>query len=169
MGPWRLALPEWLPKKILPLIDFGIDFHTGAKDHWNYPQDIHQNFCLKELALKCKYDLLVEKSVLSKSFRKIAKDYKKPIIIFEGGEALRLDPFVIDKGLKIIKNLLSSYSMISNVPIQAQKCKIYQKTVWQRAPDSGICSYHRMSGEYVKKGELLALIHDPFAQRKLKC
>ena len=169
-GSLASRVARMITKKILPLIDFGIDFHTGAKDHWNYPQIRYSPKFLpsKELALKCKYELLVEKSVLSKSFRKIAKDYKKPIIIFEGGEALRLDPFVIDKGLKIIKNLLSSYSMISNVPIQAQKCKIYQKTVWQRAPDSGICSYHRISGEYVKKGELLALIHDPFAQREIK-
>jgi len=37
-GSLASRVARMITKKILPLIDFGIDFHTGAKDHWNYPQ-----------------------------------------------------------------------------------------------------------------------------------
>ncbi|MDQ3142552.1 MAG: succinylglutamate desuccinylase/aspartoacylase family protein [Bacteroidota bacterium] len=159
-----------ITRKILPSIDFGIDFHTGGKDHWNYPQirfsPKHPE--ARSLAIKCNYKYLIEKTVVSKSFRKVAREMRKPILIFEGGEALRLDHFVIDKGLDVITNILKKHGMIEGKLGPDIVSRLFKKTDWERAPEGGILSYRRESGEYVKKGEVLGIINDPFAQREIK-
>ncbi|HMW38730.1 MAG TPA: succinylglutamate desuccinylase/aspartoacylase family protein [Saprospiraceae bacterium] len=157
-------------KKILPLIDFGIDFHTGARDIWNYP---HLRYSAKSdeaqaLARMCHFPLIVSKPSISKSLRRVARDLKKTILVFEGGEALRLENFVVEKGLTVIRNILMAHQMIDGEPPVHEKISEFRKLSWERSPDSGIITYQRKSGNWVKKGELLAVITDPFAQRETR-
>ncbi len=169
-GSLASRIAKIMTKKILPLVDFGIDFHTGGEQHWNYPQIRYspKHIEAKSLALKSNYKLMVEKPVLTRSMRKVARDMKIPILIFEGGESNKLDTFVVNQGISLIKNLLHSHHMIeSQINISGIK-KLFKKTSWERAHEGGIVSYRRESGVYVSKGELLAIISDPFAQREVR-
>ncbi len=157
-------------KKILPFIDFGIDFHTGGKDIWNYP---HIRYSAKsqeacELARTCQFPIIVAKPSISKSLRRVARDMKKTILIFEGGEALRLENFIVEKGLQVIRNMLIAHKMLEGELVPQKSMIEYRRLTWERSPESGIITYLRMSGTWVKKGELLAIISDPFAQRETR-
>ncbi|MEP7195124.1 MAG: succinylglutamate desuccinylase/aspartoacylase family protein [Saprospiraceae bacterium] len=169
-GSMASRVARIITKKILPLIDFGIDFHTGGKDTWNYP---HIRYSTKSteaetLARLCQFPVIVAKPSISKSFRRVARDMKKTILIFEGGEALRLENFIVEKGLKVIENVLLAHFMIKGELKVIEKIASYGKLIWERSPDSGIITYRRSAGVLVKKGEILAIISDPYAQKETK-
>ncbi|MBX7162809.1 MAG: succinylglutamate desuccinylase/aspartoacylase family protein [Saprospiraceae bacterium] len=169
-GSLASRIARIVTKKILPLVDFGVDFHTGGDHHWNYPQVRYstKHGPSKELALKTNYELLIEKSIVSKSLRKIAKAQHKPILVFEGGGALRIENFVVQKGQQVIRNLLEAHKMLEGPKPQNQVNRVFKKTDWERAPESGMLTYSRQAGSYVKHGEVLGIISDPFAQREVK-
>lgn len=170
IGSLASRVARILTKKILPLIDFGIDFHTGGKDLWNFPHIRYssKSEASEELARKCQFPIIVSKPAISKSFRRVAKDNKKIILVFEGGEALRLEGYIVDKGMQLIKNILVAHEMIDGTITQVPSIVNYNKLTWERSPDAGIVTYHRTSGHFIKKGELLAVISDPFAQRETR-
>ncbi len=169
-GSLAARVARLITKKILSLVDFGVDFHTGGRDHWNMPQlryTARYEDSL-QLALESKFPLLVQKPVISKSLRKVARDLKKPMLIFEGGEALRLDHFVIEKGIELVKNILLAKGMQEGEQKPKVAPLIFKKTIWERSPDGGIITYSRKAGEFVKKDELLAIINDPFGQKETR-
>jgi predicted deacylase len=169
-GSLASRIAKIITKKILPFVDFGIDFHTGSEQHWNYPQIRYSSKHLeaKELALKSNFNLLVEKAIVVRSMRKAAKDMKIPVLIYEGGESNKLDSYIINNGIGLIKNLLASFQMLdeSNKTISARK--IFKRSSWERAHDGGLVTYKREAGYYVMKGELLAVIADPFGQKEFR-
>jgi uncharacterized protein len=169
-GSLASRIAKIITKKILPLVDFGVDFHTGSEQHWNYPQMRYspKHSDAKSLALKSNFKLLVEKPVLTRSLRKVARDMKIPILIFEGGESNKLDTFVVNSGISLIKSILQAHQMTAQESIPSGIKKLFKKTSWERALDGGIVSYRREAGVYVSKGELLAIITDPFAQREVR-
>lgn len=169
-GSLASRIAKIVSKKMLPLVDFGIDFHTGGEQHWNFPQIRYSSKHVesKELALKSKFSLLVEKPLLVRSLRKVAKDMKIPILIYEGGEANKLDPFIIQNGIVTIKDFLFAHQMIDDHSSANSVQKLFKKTSWERALEGGIVTYKREAGGYITKGELLAIISDPFAQREIR-
>ena len=162
-----------MPLELLGLlihVDFGIDFHTGGKDIWNHPQirfsPKHPE--AKAMALKSVFGTLIEKAVVSKSFRKIAKDMRIPILVFEGGEALRREAFVVERGMSLIKNLLINNGMIQGDLNKALINHVFKKTGWERAPEGGMVTYIRQAGNFIKKGETIVVINDPFALKEIR-
>lgn len=168
-GSLASRVARLITKKILSLVDFGVDFHTGGKDHWNMPQLRYTSRFEEslELARLSGFPLLVQKPGISKSLRKVAKDLKKPILIFEGGEALRLDHSVIEKGLGVIRSLLVAKGMMEgNPPFGSAAPMVFRKATWERSPEGGIVSYTRKAGCFIHQNELLAVINDPFGQKE---
>lgn len=169
-GSLASRIAKIVSKKILPLVDFGIDFHTGGEQHWNYPQIRFstKHVEAKALALKSNFNILVEKPIVTRSMRKVAKDMNIPILIYEGGESNKLDPFIIQNGITTIKDMLHAHKMIENHSNKTIIKKLFKKASWERALEGGIVTYKRESGVYISKGELLAIISDPFAQREIR-
>lgn len=151
-----------LTKKILPHIDIGIDYHTGGGSRFNYPQIRYgkTNRKAKELARVFAAPFMIEKPYILKSLRKVAKDMKKPIIVYEGGESVRLDGYSISKGLDGLQRVLKHLEMIENAPKQENKVINLKRTSWIRAPYSGLFTWSRTSGVFVHKGEPLGIVND---------
>lgn len=169
-GSLASRIAKIITRKILPLVDFGIDFHSGGDRHWNYPQlrfsSKHPE--AKSLALKTNFPLIVEKPMVAKSLRKVARDMGKPILVFEGGEADHLDHFIVQRGLQTILEVLASHQMIEGSIAPNVVKKIFKKTIWERAQEGGMVIYKREAGCYVSRGELLAILTDPFAQKETR-
>jgi len=151
-----------LTKKILPHVDFGIDFHTGGGSRYNFPQIRYgkTNKKAKELAKAFSPPFMIEKPYILKSLRKVAKDMKIPIIVYEGGESVRLDGFSISKGLDGLKRVLKHEGMLADAPGPENKVINLKKTSWIRAPYSGLFTWTRKSGVFVHKGEPLGIVND---------
>ncbi len=159
-----------LTKKILPLVDCGMDFHTGGSARYNYPQIRYTagNEKAEELANAFGAPYLIQKPNISKSLRKIANAQGKPIVIFEGGESLRFDGFSIDHGLSGIKRVLKHFGMIEEAPQILKKPIVFDKTSWLRADKSGLFRWSQQSGAKVSIGEPLGILNDPYGEWEIK-
>ncbi len=159
-----------LTKKILPLIDFGLDFHTGGSARYNYPQIRYtgQDAKATELAKQFAAPYLIQKPTVPKSLRKVAATMKKPFLVFEGGESLRFDGFSIDNGIAGIQRVLHAQGMIDSSPKALREPIHFVKTSWIRADRSGMFRWFQESGAKVVAGEPLGVIDDPHAESTVK-
>lgn len=154
-----------ISEEIIPQIDYGIDFHTGGRMLSNYPQ-IRVDFSDKkgmELAKAFGTRFMVNSKHIEKSFRKTAFKAQKHILVFEGGESMRLDPLSIEEGISGTKRMLKHLGMIEDAP-EALETLVLKNSDWVRAKASGIFYSSVNLGESVKKGQILARISDPYGQ-----
>jgi len=152
-----------LHKHILPLVDFGVDFHTGGNNNYNYPQIRYtrEDKVAEALAFAFGAPLTLPYASVAKSLRKIALDkHQLPLLVFEGGENLRYDGLSIQYGLAGIRRLLQYQQMIDG-EFKAAPSQSFPKTVWLRAPRGGLFQWMKASGNFVQKGEALGFISDP--------
>jgi len=159
-----------LTRDILPSVDFGMDFHTGGASRYNYPQIRYSKADTEAMELGRAFapPFLIQKPLISKSLRRVAKDMKIPIIVYEGGESVRLDGFSISKGYEGMMRVFHSKGMLSDARPANQKVIHVSKTGWVRAPASGVFEWTRSSGVYVCKGESLGHIKDPYGTKTSK-
>lgn len=158
-----------LMKHIIPLIDFGIDFHTGGAKINNYPQlrcvfDFPDNVALAE---KFSAPLIIDSNYREGTLRHEAGKLKKPILVFEGGESMRFDYLSINEGLNGCLRLMKAYNMIDTEIPNNGEVKIVKGT-WIRAADSGLFHMNVLNGAHVRKDDLLGVICNPFGEIEQK-
>ncbi|RLD18770.1 MAG: succinylglutamate desuccinylase [Bacteroidetes bacterium] len=158
-----------LTNGVLPVVDFGIDFHTGGRGRFNYPQlrcttGSEESF---KLARIFGAPYIVEKPVINKSLREVSGKMDIPMIVYESGESQRLDGHGINFGFDGILNVMRAHGMIDPVdPVKRQEQVLIRKSAWIRASASGIFTWTKKSGEFVQKGEPLGTIKDLFVARE---
>ena len=152
-----------LMKHIVPLIDFGVDFHTGGAKISNSPQ-IRCVFEFPEnitLAKKFSPPLIIDSKYREGTFRKEAAKKDKPILVYEGGESMRFDYNAINEGVNGCLRLMRSYHMI-DIDIPKNHAVKITKDTWIRANSSGLFHMNKVNGAYVSKDDLLGVICNPF-------
>lgn len=152
-----------LMKHILPLVDFGIDFHTGGARINNYPQlrcvfEFPDNLALAE---RFSPPLIIDSSYRDGTFRKEAAKKGKPILVYEGGESMRFDYLAINEGVNGCFRLMQSYGMI-DVDVPPNPAVKLVDTTWIRAAASGLFHMGASNGAYAGKGDLLGAICNPY-------
>lgn len=158
-------------RTIMPEIDFVIDYHTGGGSRYNHPQVRYSRLSIPSLTLARHFapPFIIKKPIIRKSLRQVARDLGIPILIYEGGEALRLDGFAITKGLQGMRRVLAHKRMLApHWYEQADEPSVlFDKTSWVRASSAGIFTWSKRSGMKVRKSEPLGTITDPFGSRKI--
>ena len=151
--------------KVLPNIDLGVDFHTGGNSITNYPQiRVHfEHDKAVEYAKAFGAPYVLNSGLISNSFRKEAAKKGKPILVYEGGEALRLDDFAIEEGVAGVFRLMKYLGMIPGA-VEASTAEVMEGTTWVRAKISGVFSSQVSYGKHVKRNQVIAEINDPFGQ-----
>ena len=158
-----------LMKHIVPVIDFGIDFHTGGAKINNFPQlrcvfNFPDNL---SLAKRFSAPLIIDSTYRDGTFRKEAAKKGKPILVYEGGESMRFDYLAINEGVNGCLRLMNSYGMIDFEVPDNPSVKITKNT-WVRANSSGLFHMSVSNGAPVDKGDLLGIIFDPFGHSEEK-
>ena len=167
-GSMAARVAHVFTKNILPLIDFGVDFHTGGNYNYNYPQIRYSkdNGRSRELADVFGAPFTVASKPIAKSLRKTALDADKPILVYEGGENLRFDGFSIDEGLAGVRRLLHAQGMLPDEELPGKSIHVKQST-WLRAARPGMFRWEKNSGQFIKSGDILAVINDPYGQDEI--
>lgn len=157
-----------LTRNILPLVDIGIDFHTGGSARYNFPQVRYTNKHPESFSLAKVFGApyLVAKPAIEKSLRKVMVAQDKPHLVFEGGESLRYDGFSIDNGIAGTQRVMKHLGMIKKAPAKKRKVIVFEKSSWVRADRSGLFRWTQQSGAKVSKGEPLGFINDPYGENK---
>lgn len=140
-----------------------IDLHTGALHRANLPQ-IRASLINKEtirLAKAFGAPVIIDSRERDGSLRQIAADLKKPLLLYETGEALRFDEIGIRVGVKGIINTMKALKMIEQV-LPKSKSAITSTTHWVRAEVGGNFQTNKKLGAQVEKGEIIGSITNPF-------
>jgi len=160
-----------LMREIVNNIDFGIDIHTGANQHNNYPQIRYtpESKEGKKLADIFNAPYQFASKLIPKSFRKEAYKHTIPIIVYEGGEALRLDKFAIKKGIEGVLNILEYFTMIESREDRSEIVSIQlSQRRWMRAKIAGMFNIRVKNGESVTKGQTLGYITDTYGESTIR-
>ncbi|MBN2479608.1 MAG: succinylglutamate desuccinylase/aspartoacylase family protein [Parachlamydiales bacterium] len=170
-GSFAARLAYLFNKEILQKADVCIDLHTG-EPHTKKLSQIHTNFNIektKELADAFGAPVILHHHQKRGLLFLMQEDQEKkiPTLLFEAGEALRLDEIVIRTGIRGIVNIFKNLQMLKSSHKQKPNnhVKIYE-THWVHSPGSGICNLYKKLGSFVKKSDLLAKISDPFGTKQ---
>lgn len=153
-------------KEIVKKSTHGIDLHTGAIHRNNLPQvraSLDDSETLR-LAKAFGTRVIVDSSIKDGSLREAARRQRIPILLFEGGEALRIDKQVTKMAVDGVLAVMGSIGMISKKTRRTTGPFVARSTEWVRAPQSGLLKQVSCLGSLVKRGECLAQISDPFGE-----
>lgn len=154
-----------LSNEIIPLIDYGLDFHTGGRMLSNYPQ-IRVDYKDKkglELAKAFGTHFLLNSPHIDKSFRKEAFKRKKTILVYEGGESMRLDDYAVEEAIAGTRRMLTHLGMLEAAP-ESKKTLMLKESAWSRAKVSGIFNSTVKLGDEVKKVRCLPRFQIPLVR-----
>ncbi|CAN0142309.1 unnamed protein product, partial [Chrysoparadoxa australica] len=169
-GSLASQVAYFLMDEIIPHIDYGIDFHTGGARINNYPQirvklEDGDNRALAEAFAT---HFILDSPFRDKSLRKEAYKLDKRILVFEGGESLRLRKSAIDEGINGMLRVMKHLDMISGAPEPAKKTTIINQSTWIRSKSAGLHIGYIRNGAAIKKGQVLGVVSDPFGDYEIK-
>lgn len=160
-------------QEIVDKCTHGIDLHTGAIHRTNLPQI---RACLDDaetsrLANAFGVPVVLNSNLRDGSLRQAALEKGIPMLLFEGGEALRYEDNVIQSAVMGIFAVMQSIGMLpERVRRSAKRHKevfIARSSYWVRAPQSGSLSIKKKCGKSVNAGDLLGEISDPYGRGKI--
>src|ERR1051326_6262082 len=150
--------------KVIPQIDFGVDFHTGGHEINNYPQVrcVFDEPKSIELAKAFGAPFILNSAYRDKSLRKESAKKGKPILVYEAGESNRFNTIGITEGINGCLRLLKSLKMLDITTPKAQSITL-NDSKWIRAKISGLFRTTKKFGTYVEKDQIIGAISSPYA------
>lgn len=150
----------------------GIDLHTGSNHRANLPQ---VRGCLDDaeterLARAFGTPVILDANVRDGSLRQAVLERDIPMLLYEGGEALRFDEAAIRAGVRGIVSVMRAIGMLP----ESKKVRppvepvVARSSYWARAPDSGILRPTAMLGARVKKRDVLGVLSDPLGESEVE-
>lgn len=163
-GSLASRVAHHLMTEIIPLIDYGIDFHTGGASRANYPQIrcLLDDSINKELAIAFGPPYILNSIYRPNSLRRESAMLGKRIIVYEAGESMRFDRDAIRLGVKGVKRVMQYLGMSYDVSAPENEPEILLKATWLRARYSGLFHYFIQNGKKIQKNQLIGAITDPF-------
>jgi predicted deacylase len=149
--------------------DFGIDLHTGSNFRSNLPQIRASLDDSTTVDLACAFGapIVVSSELREGSLREAVAALGKPVLVYEGGEALYFNESCIKIGLRGILNVMRHIGMlVPNKKLKYRAPIITAQTSWVRACMSGTFLLNSNLGDLVKKKALLGTISDPFGESR---
>lgn len=163
-GSLGARLAHLLSETVIARSDLGIDFHTGSAGRVNLPQvrcDL-ENPRVRELAKVFGAKVALHAGLRDGSLRAHAVKLGKPTLLYEGGEANRLDDAAIEAGVTGALRVMSHAGMLpGTTPPRANDTQMFKASTWVRAHRSGLCRLDIGLGDYLQVGANVGKIVDP--------
>ena len=167
-GSLASRLAHIFMKEIVARCDLGIDLHSAAVHRTNLPQIriSHGNAKTRRLAKLFGAPLVLRSNLREGSLRGAAKQVGVDVLLYEAGEALRFDEMSARAGVLGILRVLLDQGMISRKGVAKAKTSplFCRSSRWIRATQGGLLRTFRSEGDIVEKGEVLAVVSDPFGE-----
>ncbi len=167
-GSLSSRLAATIMEEIVRHCDYGIDLHSAAYQRTNYPNvrgDL-RNKGVRRLARAFGCALTVDGKGPEGSLRREACRVGCPTIILEAGEPFKIEPTVLDIGVRGVKNVLRDLGMMKGEVDAPPYTARITKTVWLRAEVGGILRFHVWPGELVDTGQAVATNYSILGERQ---
>lgn len=168
VGSLTARIANLFMQEIVAHATHGIDLHTGALHRTNLPHiraDLDDAETLR-LARAFGVPVLLHSKIRDGSLREAVSAAGTPMLLYEGGEALRFDEPSIRAGVRGVINVMRALEML---PVARRKHPLPEPYAsrashWVRAPRSGILTNTRPLGALVEKGDKIAAVVDPYGE-----
>ncbi len=155
--------------EIVARSDLGIDLHTGSNNRTNLPQlrgDFEKSD-VRELAELFGAPVVLQSNLREGSLRHAARAVDVEVLLYEAGEALRLDELCVRVGVKGIFHVMQHIGMLKKSGAQkpARRPVFARSSTWIRAPEGGIFRAHKALGDSVKTGDTIGVVSDPYESK----
>ncbi len=168
-GSLASRLAHLFMREIVYKCTHGIDIHTAAIHRINLPQiraNLEDPETLK-IAEAFNCPVMIHANTRDGSLRQAASSRGIPILLYEGGEALRFDDYAIDVGIRGIFRVMKVLGMYEHPCCYEElppSIRI-QQSKWLRAPHSGMFQFRSHLGAVVEKKQVIGTITDAFGNR----
>lgn len=170
-GSLAARLANLMMQEIVANCTHGIDLHTGSNHRSNLPQ-IRAYLDQPETALLAHafgVPVILDANIRDGSLRQAALEANIPMLLYEGGEALRFNEVAIRAGLNGVVAVMRTIGMLP----KGRPRKPYTDTfvarasTWVRTPEGGILHTKIALGDRVAKNQVLGVITDTFGENKV--
>jgi predicted deacylase len=156
-------------KKILPVADFCLDFHTGGASRFNVAQTRVDpaDQIARQYADIFNAPFTLHSKIIPKSYRSTCSRLGIPILLFEGGKSKVSDRAIAKEGVHGAMRILDHLGMLDDsfeVPVPEKEAVLIVATRWLRAKYSGLLHIKVQCGQFVEKDQKIATITDPYGR-----
>jgi len=160
-------------KKILPLANFCLDFHTGGASRFNAPQIRVKRGDEQSLKYAKIFSapFTIHSKTITKSYRETCAKKGIPVLLFEGGKSQDSNKDIAKHGVEGAMRILSFLEMLNpkfEYPDAITETVVIENTNWMRAKYSGLLHVKIPCGKHVEKGEFVGTITDPYGKFRHK-
>lgn len=168
-GSTASRIAHTLMTEVVAIADAGVDLHTAANRRLNVPQ-IRCSLSdarARHLAEVFGAPFLIDAKRRGGSLRDAAGAAGVPVLTFEGGEALRFEPEVIEAGTEGVLRVMVELGMVAmDPPEPAHQVIVSDETHWVRADRGGILDLHVGPEDVVEPGQPLWTVTGPFGRER---
>jgi len=144
--------------EVLLRCDYGIDLHTAASYRTNYPnvRGDMRDANVRRVARAFGCELIINSKGPDGSLRREVTKAGCPTILLEAGEPLKIEPGILQIGIRGVQNVLKSLDMLSGVMGRPVYQTRIDRAIWVRAESGGILRFHVSPGDMVRAGQAIA-------------
>lgn len=154
--------------EVVAKCEVGMDLHTGSDRRTNLPQvraDLDDPRT-RELATAFAAPAMLHAPLRDGSLRSAARERGAKVLLYEAGEAWRMDEWAIDAGVVGVRRVLAVLGMTAPVEEESPPASVAcSRSGWVRARGSGMLHLEVDLGQRVEKGERLGGLFDSFGKR----
>lgn len=164
-GSFGARIARTLMDEVVKKSTHGIDLHTAATGRTNLPQTRMADRVegSREMAKFFGAPVMLKAGNRDGSLRAACEKLNMPYVLFEAGEALRLDLPAVTFGLRGVLRVMRGLGMLRKKSKDREHPSAYcTGSGWLRAPEGGLFRSFVPLGRAVEVGQVLGVIGDPF-------
>lgn len=167
-GSLAARIAHLMMTEVVSKCEVGVDLHTGADRRTNLPQvraDLDDPRT-RDLAVAFGAPLMLHAPLRDGSLRQAAREQGAKVLLYEAGEAWRMDRWAVDAGVLGVRRVLALLGMTEApeegaTPLVAES----RRSGWVRARGTGLLHLETELGQRVARGERLGGLFDGFGKR----
>lgn len=168
-GSLAARIAHLLMKEVVSRCDLAIDLHCGSGRRGNLPQvradlDDRDTF---EAAMTFGAPATIHARVRDGSLREAATQHGVAMLLFEGGESNRFDPYAIEGAFDGVRRVLEHLGVIDNAPGVSTPTFTSRQTRWVRASRGGLLRLEVELGEMVERRQVLGELANIYGRSNL--
>ncbi|MCK4934520.1 MAG: succinylglutamate desuccinylase/aspartoacylase family protein [Simkaniaceae bacterium] len=167
-GSFASRLAHLFTNEVISIMSHCINIRCGGSHMYKYPQVFYHPEDPEAINMAKVFGAPVTRSSQEKTgfFYSETGKPKCPTIIYESGEAHRVDDYSTKIGVQGIIKVLKTLHMIpSKSPINTTRTLMSKRSLWVRATSSGIFRINKKLGQAVQEGQVLGYITNPFGPK----
>ncbi|WP_370246809.1 succinylglutamate desuccinylase/aspartoacylase family protein [Nocardioides sp.] len=167
-GSLGARIADLMMTEVVAKCEVGIDLHTGSDRRTNLPQiraDL-DDARTRALAAAFGAPVMLHARLRDGSLRSAAREQGALVLLYEAGEAWRMDRWAIEAGVVGVRRVLAHLGMVEAVePPPATPSLASWRSGWVRARGTGMLHLEAQLGQHVREGERLGGLFDSFGKR----